>query len=172
MKPLEIVHKLIGNIKIDDDERAVLNLSPKFAVMKKLELIDMEQDSELGLAKLRYEIMRIMRRIKDEEEEETNYGIKKQRKRMRIEEREREEEEEILNDAKSRQIFDPMTRRFNYAKRRVTDLSENKSVVLPKGVDDKLESEMGILKELIIGEFKRYKRETEKKKKLKRLKRK
>ena len=45
----------------------------------------------------------------------------------------------------------------------MTDLRENKSVSLPKGVDEKLESELSILRELMIKEFKDYKKETEKK---------
>ena len=61
-------------------------------MLKKLEQIDMEQDVELGLGKLRYEITRINKRIKEEEIEETNYGIKRERKRMRLEERNKEEE--------------------------------------------------------------------------------
>ena len=65
---------------------------------------------------------------------------KQERKRMKIEEQQKEDEEETLEDAITRQIFDPLTHKFNYSKRSVTDLKENKSVTLPKGVDDKLES--------------------------------
>ena len=39
--------------------------NPKFAVMKKLEQIEMEHDIEIGLAKLRYEVSRINKRIRD-----------------------------------------------------------------------------------------------------------
>ena len=55
MRPQHITHKLIGDIKIDENEKKVLDLNPKFAVMKKLVNIEMEQDIELGMAKLRYE---------------------------------------------------------------------------------------------------------------------
>jgi len=150
MKPQKISHKLIGDISIDEDEKRVLDLNPKFAILKKLDQLEMEQDIELGLAKLRYEAKKLADRIRDEEIEETNYGIRKQRKRMRIEERESEDEKEILADAKSRQIFDPLTHRFNYSKKCATDLGENKSVTLPQGLEDKPESEMSILRELIL----------------------
>ena len=161
IKPQEIKHKLIGEVQISEEERSVLNLNPKFAVMKKLENINMEQDIELGLAKLRYEVARINKRIKEEEIEETNYGISRSRKRMKLEESSKEDEREIMQDAKSRQIFDPLTFKFNYTKKCATDLKENKSVTLPKGVDDRIESEMTILKELLMKEFKSYKREIE-----------
>ena len=161
VKPQQIVHKLIGKVEISDDERKVLDLNPKFAVMRKLEQIDMEQDVELGLAKIRYEITRINKKIRDNEEEETNYGLRRERKRMRIEERDEEDEREIMEHAKSRQIFDPLTYRFNYTKKCATDLQENKSVTLPKGVEERLESEMSMLKELMMREFNRYKRELE-----------
>ena len=119
--PQVIVHKLVGNIKIDEDERKVLDLNPKFAVLKKLELLEIEQDVELGLGKLRYEVGRMMKRQKDDEIEEVNYGIRKERKRMKLEEKNKEEEEEIMEDAKSRQIFDPLSHKFNYSKRSATD---------------------------------------------------
>ena len=118
----------------------------------------MEHDLEIGLAKPRYEAWRIEQRIRDEEIEETNYGMNKQRKKMKIEEQQKEEEKEIIEDAKSRQIYDPLTHKFNYSKRCVTDLRENKSVTLPKCVDEKLESELSILRELMIKEFKDYKK--------------
>ena len=49
------------------------------------------------------------------------------------------------------------------AKKRVTDLDENSRVVLPKPASDKLESEMEIVRETIMREFKRYKKEIEEK---------
>ena len=163
LKPQKIIHKLIGDVKIDEEEKKVLDLSPKFAVMKRLDQLEMEQDVELGLGKLRYEITRMNKKIRDREIEETNYGIRRERKRIKLEEKQREEEEEIIEDAVSRQIFDPLTYRFNYSKRRATDLRENKSVKLPRGVDEKLESEMSMLRELVMREFNLYKREIEQK---------
>ena len=40
----EIVsHELIGKIEIDSDEKAVLDLNPKFAIMKRIKTIEMEE---------------------------------------------------------------------------------------------------------------------------------
>jgi len=80
---------------------------------------------------------------------------------MRIEERNTEDEKEIIENAKSRQILDPLSYKFNYSKRCATDLQENKSVTLPKGVDGKLESEMSMLRDIMMREFIKYKKEME-----------
>ena len=73
-----------------------------------------------------------------------------------------EEEEETLKDAKSRQIYDPINKVFNYSKRRVTDLPENNRVKLPKEVEPKIENEIGMIKEIVMKEFLKYKNELEK----------
>ena len=57
--PEKIETKLIGKIEIDEEERSIINLNPKFAIMKKLIKKDMEQDIELCLGKLRYEWRKI-----------------------------------------------------------------------------------------------------------------
>ena len=54
---------MIGKVKADEDELAVLSLNPKFAVMKKLVETEMEQDIEMCLAKLRYETRKITEMI-------------------------------------------------------------------------------------------------------------
>ena len=65
-------------------------------------------------------------------------------------------------DAKTRQIFDPLTREFNYSKRRVKDLQENNYVHLPKAVSGQIEGELSMISQIIMKEFNDYKRETEK----------
>ena len=119
LKPQEITHKLIGKVKIDETERAILNLNPKFAILKKLENIEVEQDIEICLAKIRYEIQRIEALRKQVEIEETEYGRCEERKRRRLEDNltEDERKEEIIKSAKSRQTFDPQTKRFDYSKK-------------------------------------------------------
>ena len=78
---------------------------------------------------------------------------------------EEEKEEEALNDAKERQIFDPIRNVFNYSKRRVMDIPENNRVTLPKEVEQKVENELGMLREIIGKEFDKYKAEIEEKEK-------
>ena len=45
LKPAEVEIKLIGDIKIDDDEKSILKLNPKFAILKKLIDTDVEHDT-------------------------------------------------------------------------------------------------------------------------------
>ena len=155
--------KLIGEVKIDEEEKSVLSLNPKFAVTKKLVQVEMEQDAEICLGKLRYEIRKIEELIKQLEIEETEFGVGSQHKKRKIENRatQEEEEEESLKDAKLRQIYDPITKKFDYSKRRVTDLPENSRVMLPKEVSPKLENELGMLRGIILKEFREYKEEIE-----------
>ena len=161
--PEKIETKLIGKVKMDEDEMSVIKLNPKFAIMKKLKKIDMEQDIEVCLGKLRYEIRKIENLIKELEVEETEFGIGSQCKRRKLNNTltPEEEDEESMKDAKERQIYDPITRVFNYSKRRVTDLPENNRVQLPKEVSPKQENELGMLREIVMKEFVDYKREIE-----------
>ena len=166
LKPEKNEIKMIGEVKIDEEERSIFDLNPKFAIMKKLDKIEMEQDVEVCLSKLRYEIRRIEELIRELEIEETEFGIGSQSKRRKLENTmtPKEEEEESVKDAKQRQIFDPITRVFNYSKRRVTDLPENNRVMLPKETSPKLENELGLLREIVMNEFIKYKRKLKRKK--------
>ena len=154
MKPEEIEVKTIGEVKIDEEEKSVLTLNPKFAIMKRIQKIEMEQEVEVCLAKLRYEFRKIMELIREIEIEETEFGVGNQCKKRKIENKltQEEEEEETVRDAKQRQIYDPITKKFNYSKRRVTDLPENNRVVLPKEASPKIENELGMVREIVMKE--------------------
>jgi len=56
-------------------------------------------------------------------------------------------------------VFGPIGKTFDYAKKRVTDLDENSKVWLPKATDEKVESELGMIRGIIMEEFDKYKRE-------------
>ena len=72
-----------------------------------------------------------------------------------------EKEEEVICEARNRQIYDPVTKVFNYSKRRVTDLPENNRVTLPKETTPKIENELGMLREIVMREFHKLKGELE-----------
>ena len=55
LKEASIEKLTIGNVNIDDDEKAALRLHPNFAVLKYLDEEEQERDIELGLTKLRFE---------------------------------------------------------------------------------------------------------------------
>ena len=82
----EISHELIGEIKIDEDEKAILDLNPKFAVMKRINNIEMCEDKELCLAKLRYEAHKRENLRREMEKEESDYGFVSHRKKRKLEE--------------------------------------------------------------------------------------
>ena len=101
--------------------------------------------------------------IKEKEIYESEYGeVSNSKKRKLNVINEEEEEEEVIKDARSRQFYDPSNRTFNYTKRRVTDLEENKYVKLPKATDERMESELAMLKKVVLGEFRKYKNELDK----------
>ena len=84
------------------------------------------------------------------------------RRKLNNELTEEEEKEELIKSAKTRQIFNPHRKQFDYSKRMVTDLEENCSVHLPKEVNELYESQLGVLREIVLKEFRMYKGELEK----------
>ena len=74
MKPEKQRVDLIGEVQIDEDERSILELNPKFAVLKKICIEDMEQDIEICNAKLRYERRRSEEILREREIYESEYG--------------------------------------------------------------------------------------------------
>ena len=46
----------IGEVDLDEDERALLKLPPKFAMRKNLSTVNMRADLEMGAAKVRYQV--------------------------------------------------------------------------------------------------------------------
>ena len=151
----------IGEVDLDADEKAILRLNPNFAVMKCLDEEEIERDVELAHAKLRYEL----RRVKEEKElEEYEYGDErkmKQQKKNIEKEIFKERDKEDLQEARSRMIFDPTKKVFDYANRRVTDLKENTRITLPKAGSPKEEAELEMMRKIVIEEFNKYKKEVE-----------
>ena len=104
---------------------SILELNPKFAVLKKLSTEEMEQDIEICNAKLRYEKRRKDEIIREKEIYETEYGEVSKHKRRKLNEiTEEEEEESVIKDARSRQFYNPSSRVFDYTKTRVTNLEK------------------------------------------------
>ena len=129
---------VIGDVELSEEEKKVLRLHPKFALLQDLDMEDMELDIELGCAKLRYQIGR-----ENEEKVVDASG-------NLIEEDISEEEEEKLIEieAKSRQIFDPLTKSFDYRKKKVTDMKENARVTLPRPLGPLDEASIEIRREV------------------------
>ena len=79
-------------------------------------------------------------------------------KLLKVETEKERERNDIIADAQERQIFNPIVREFDYSKRRVTDLRENNKIYLPKLCDVKEESELEMVRGVIMGEYREYKR--------------
>ena len=131
---------------------------------------EMERDSEIAATKMRYEIKRQKdKKLMEEVDMERIDNNDNSAKRAKIDDTANENEEgvvdkekernEIIEDAQERQIFDPINKIFDYSKRRFTDLGENNKVYLPKLCDAKEESQIEMMCNVVMDEFKRYKNE-------------
>ena len=118
--------EVIGDVTVDDEEMSVLRLPPEFAVLDKLREEDFMHETEMAMTKIRWEKMK-------ELEEEDNI----------VEKEEINEEEE----AKKRQIFDPIEKVIDMRKRRVTDMKENSRVILPKPLSAYEEAKIAVRRE-------------------------
>jgi hypothetical protein len=69
------------------------------------------------------------------------------------------EEKMEAEEAKSRQVFDPIEKTFDYRKKRVTDLTENSRVTLPKPLPISEEAGMETRRKAHMAKFNTYKEE-------------
>ena len=71
----------IGEVDLDEDERALLKLPPKFAMRKNLSTVNMRADLEMGAAKVRYQVHRenSFKEISEEDNIEENRKCKRRK---------------------------------------------------------------------------------------------
>ena len=117
--------KVIGDVTLSEEEKAVLKLHNKFSVLDNLQPGGMDPDQEAAIAKLR------MEKVKEAEYE----GFTNEEK----------EEMEII-EAKSRMIYDPKEMVYDSRKRRATDLKECTRITLPKPLSPDEESRIEVRK--------------------------
>ena len=124
----------IGEVNLDEDERALLKLPPKLATRRKLEFADMRTDIEMGAAKIRYDTHKenSFKDIGEEDEIEDNRKMKRRKQLTEEERKDMEQMDEI--EAEGRRVHDPMTKHFDHGNRRATDCPENQKVTLPKAL--------------------------------------
>ena len=115
-KEIEVV--MLGDVSLDEEEKEIMKLNPKFSVLKKLEKEEIENDIEIGLMKARYEVEKRKKYKIETDVEYESYGNKK----IKLEVDNYDEEKEDLNDAIERQVYDPLTKVFDYSRKRTTDL--------------------------------------------------
>ena len=105
----EVEITVIGEVALDEDEKSILKLPPKFAVRRRLRSVDMECDTEMGLAKTRYQIHKENGVRGLEQEEKNEKDTMKRRKLLDNDELEELEVTEKLY-AEGRRIYDPLTK--------------------------------------------------------------
>ena len=111
---------VIGDdLTIDDDEREVLEMPPKFACFNLLSEEGFEVDVEICGAKHRWEMRNKDDEVSEEEVEQAEPPLL--------------ELLEVL-DAQSRQVFDPEEGNLDMRKRKATDVKHNTRVGLPKAL--------------------------------------
>ena len=122
---------VLGDMNIDDDEKKVMRLPPKFGVLQPLHRDGLAFEQELCYAKIRMEI--------GQELQEEMQGVL-------VDSKKTESSEE--QDARSRMIYDPETLIYNDHNRRVTDLQECSRVTLPKPLPIQEEAKIELRREM------------------------
>ena len=89
-------------------------------MLRKLERDNCENDAEIGLMKIRYDV-----RKKEKRKLETDVEYEGANGKKRKIDCETYEEKDEIEDAIERQVYDPVKKVFDYSKKRTTDLQEN-----------------------------------------------
>ena len=142
----EIKVPRIGNITLSEEEESILRKNPKFAIPQPLLENTMKEDMEKAYCKLRME-------LRDEEENDKLPSTGEAEKSEEVDESGKEDE------AKSRQVYDPIMNIYDDRKRRVTDLAECSRVVLPKPLSVIREAQIEYRREVHDRVYQEYRRE-------------
>ena len=137
------VHR-IGNIEITREEEELLKRNPKFSIPTRLEEDTLSKEMEKAYSLIRME-------LREEEEEKKVEETEKMDENL--EQRQKEDE------AKTRQVYDPIEKRYDEGKRRVTDLEECSRVTLPKPLSVRRETEIELRRESHNRVYQRYRQE-------------
>ena len=103
---------VIGKLKLDEDKLSIMRLNPKFAVLDKLKDEIIENEIEVALAKLRYEITKLeeLKTLEEAELERPN-GKKVKLDESAVDESDEETDYELA-EAKERQILTRLVKRL------------------------------------------------------------
>ena len=142
---------VIGDMVISDEERQVLSLPPKFGLMARLIDTDFENDIEIGLAKLRYQLLQeIGEELSPEDEEILKNELTEA-------EKEDLEEKSVRAEAEARAVFHPLKKVYDNRNKRVTDLKENSRVHLPRPLNPEGEANIEMRRGVYMRLFEEFK---------------
>ena len=135
--------RVVGEVEVDEDEKAILRMNPKFSINQNLQEGGFEFEQEQAYAKARMEIGKeLEERVEDP-----------------VEMTEEEEETAEQLEAKTLQTFDPETRTYDDQNRRVTDLQECARVTLPRPLPTKHEAFIEIRRDVHAKIYNQYRQE-------------
>ena len=151
--------KVIGDVQLEENEKKVLKLHPKFAILPRLVEGGLDVDEELANSKLRMQLSKELeerreRKKRNELEKLVNGGV--------VMEEEKDMEEvikDIEEEARGRQVFDPVLKQYDERRRRVTDLKECNRITLPKPLPATEEAKIEIRREIHKNIFDKYRAE-------------
>ena len=154
----------IGEIQLSTEEEAILRRSPKFSVLQDLQENTIREDMEKAYSLVRMELREEDEDNKDEEktrrmEESDTASFKTPEERSEDaakQEKLRKEKEEA---AKTRQVYDPIEKRYDERRRRVTDLAECSRVTLPKPLSIQREAEIETRRNIHERIYQEYRKE-------------
>ena len=144
----------IGEITISEAEEKILRRPPKFALPEKLLEHTLRDEMEKAYAKMRME-------LRDEEVEE-EHELNKELDKPIIVVEEADKDAELKSreeEARSRQIFDPISMVYDDRNRKATDLVECSRVTLPKPLSITREAQIEMRRELHNKVFQEYRAE-------------
>ena len=143
-----------GDVETSEEEDMILKMHPKMSVVARLHEGYMALNQDIGYTKVRWEMMK-------DEEEETGQETRPRKRRKTEEdkvEKEKEEQRE-LEEARTRQVYDPEKKQYDERRQRVTDMAECTRIHLPKPLKVAREAELEMRREAHGKISEKYRRE-------------
>ena len=150
----KVIVPKIGEITLSEEEESILKRNPKFSLPQAIAENGLDMEMEKAYAKMRMEL-----REEETGEEEEETAMPRKERSENTEEKRKETGEEMRElEAKSRQIYDPITNTYDDRNRRATDLKECSRVTLPKPISVKREAQIEIRREIHGRIFREYRK--------------
>ena len=132
-----VVSENTEQMVINEDEKNLLRLGPKFCVMGKLSEEAFRVELEQTIMKVKWEIMGEEEKVKKRKIEDVAINCV-------IDEEQKDEcaEYEEMLDARTRMIYDQDKHSIDFGRRRTTDLKNNARVIFPKTLDFQTEAKL------------------------------
>ena len=143
---------IIGVILLSEEEKLLLKRTPKFAIPEPLQEHSLKEEMEKAYSKLRME-------LRDEEVEDEELNPELVAPVIKSQEETDKETERAENEAKSRQIYDPVEKRYDDRNRRVTDLPECSRVTLPRPLNIIREAQIENRRDIHNNIYQQYRKE-------------